>query len=300
MSSHSRLPRILCLHGSGSNAEIFKCQTRLIRHQLRGSFEFVFVDGPFLSDPGPGILPTFAEDGPFFQWAAKHSGQDETRAVQHVLGNVAQQPGSERFVGLLGFSQGTRVVAGVLRAQQRGALKLGGRRPVQFRFGVLCMGGGRACFPMELVSPTAPAAKVVDREDALIQMPTLHVHGLTDPIYPKSKELVVQFFAPQSATVLEVDAGHHLPRRTQDVACVCRQILELYLRSQPPSSGFTSQPQASPETLDSAMIRRAATPHMRSLSRFSTDTIAYSNLRNAFPRQDANATTSVRSLAELT
>ncbi|KAF3349539.1 Sorting nexin mvp-1 [Verticillium dahliae VDG2] len=42
------LPRILCLHGGGVNADIFAAQARALIARLAPYFRLVFVDGPFL------------------------------------------------------------------------------------------------------------------------------------------------------------------------------------------------------------------------------------------------------------
>ena len=39
-ASNLALPRLLCLHGGGTNARIFYSQTRALRAQLRSQFRF--------------------------------------------------------------------------------------------------------------------------------------------------------------------------------------------------------------------------------------------------------------------
>src|SRR5271169_5143167 len=62
------LPTILCLHGHGTSATIFEAQTRNIRSALRSQFKFVYIDAPYESEPGPGVLPCFADSGPYYTW----------------------------------------------------------------------------------------------------------------------------------------------------------------------------------------------------------------------------------------
>lgn len=47
------LPRILCLHGGGTNAKIFHAQCRVLRAELKGIFRLCFAEAPFPSKPGP-------------------------------------------------------------------------------------------------------------------------------------------------------------------------------------------------------------------------------------------------------
>ena len=62
------LPRILCLHGGGANAEAFRLQTRGLFRLLGATFRFVFPDAPYLSPPDPRIMPTYAHLQPFRRW----------------------------------------------------------------------------------------------------------------------------------------------------------------------------------------------------------------------------------------
>ncbi|KAJ5177734.1 Serine hydrolase FSH [Penicillium coprophilum] len=49
------MPRILCLHGHGTSASIFKSQTAAFRSKLDESYVFDFIDAPFHSQSAPGI-----------------------------------------------------------------------------------------------------------------------------------------------------------------------------------------------------------------------------------------------------
>jgi hypothetical protein len=50
----SAVMRFLCLHGMGTNGQIFEAQLSSIRNQLVGQHEFVFPDGEFECEPAPG------------------------------------------------------------------------------------------------------------------------------------------------------------------------------------------------------------------------------------------------------
>ncbi|KAK3381175.1 serine hydrolase FSH [Podospora didyma] len=47
--------KILCLHGAGTSAAIFKSQTAAFRSKLGPEYTFEFLDGPFPGTPAPGI-----------------------------------------------------------------------------------------------------------------------------------------------------------------------------------------------------------------------------------------------------
>jgi hypothetical protein len=84
--------------------------------------------GPFPSAAGPGILPFFEGCGPYKRWVppTEKSSANATKVgegpssmpvevedlVRTTVQNIKSKGG--HVVGLIGFSQGTRVVAGLL------------------------------------------------------------------------------------------------------------------------------------------------------------------------------------------
>ena len=139
--SDDHLPRLLCLHGGGTSAMIFKIQTRRLQWLLRSYFKFVFVDSPFHSGPGPGVLPAFAGCEPYFRWLNPESltPEQDQRHVRRVLMKAMKDDGGE-FVGVLGFSQGGRLTAGLLADQEEGNAWEGMRH---WKFGVMLCGSYR-------------------------------------------------------------------------------------------------------------------------------------------------------------
>ncbi|KAL4984145.1 hypothetical protein BDW68DRAFT_190720 [Aspergillus falconensis] len=61
------LPRILCLHGGGVTAKVFRLQSRTLIKQLQPHFRLCFADGLFLSEPGPCMIPTYQHYAPFHE-----------------------------------------------------------------------------------------------------------------------------------------------------------------------------------------------------------------------------------------
>jgi hypothetical protein len=62
------LPRILCLHGGGTNAKIFRAQCRVLRAELGSKFRLCFAEAPFSSQPGPVCIDpiSFKDHHPLF------------------------------------------------------------------------------------------------------------------------------------------------------------------------------------------------------------------------------------------
>ena len=149
-------PRIACFHGGGSNSSVYAIQCSRLQAQIDDILEFVYFEAPFERGAGPGILPFFAEYAPFKSWfeadvngveLADGSGFDDhwTSGIDRVQSLMKEKSQGGEWVGAMGFSQGSRVVGGLLLDQQ---LREDAGLPKQFdfKFGMLCM-GSRA--PME-------------------------------------------------------------------------------------------------------------------------------------------------------
>src|SRR5690349_3348108 len=71
-------PRILCLHGGGTNGKIMKIQCRALRPKLEASFRLVYVDAPFITHAGPGVGVVYAGLAPFRNWMPGTIEPDES------------------------------------------------------------------------------------------------------------------------------------------------------------------------------------------------------------------------------
>ncbi|KAH8684756.1 serine hydrolase FSH [Tricladium varicosporioides] len=211
----SSLPIILCLHGGGTNSTIFNVQTVRLQRVLSTSFRFIFLDGPFITTAGPGVMPIFDGCDPFFRWMKtnddKYRIAPETRrliesAIVGVEGNV---------VGVLGFSQGSRLAAGLLWEQQFSDVKLAGG--YKFKFGALFNG----------IAPPM-TENLSEDEKKMITIPTMHVVGIEDQWAEDTRELYESYFDKETAVKFEFDYGHHLPVAEDQTAKVAAEILRMY------------------------------------------------------------------------
>jgi predicted esterase len=217
--AQKQLPRILCLHGGGASAIIFRIQTYRLRRQLQQHFRFIFIDAPHESTPGPGVLPVFEGAGPFFEWASWQHTEDgrtaearETAVVELLDRALAQQEDGEApFVGIMGFSQGARVAAGLLLRKQNPAA-----RDSHLRFGVLLAG----TYP-----PICPPSPSTSHRN-VIRVPTVHMHGSDDPHLAESKTLLAESCDLAVASLMEFKGGHHLPASPDDTKRLAEMILQ--------------------------------------------------------------------------
>ncbi|KAF7719428.1 FSH1 domain-containing protein [Penicillium ucsense] len=125
MQTAEQKPAILCFHGHGSNGEIFKTQSQKIVRLLSPRFQFLFLDSPITtSQAGVGVQPHYAHIKPFRRWhqdentiglfdATMEDVQRERKVVRDhlrlVIERERRQGAGAGVVGVMGFSQGTRV-----------------------------------------------------------------------------------------------------------------------------------------------------------------------------------------------
>ncbi|KAK8097461.1 serine hydrolase FSH [Apiospora sp. TS-2023a] len=249
------LPRILCLHGGGTNAVIFRAQCRQLSQKLEPYFRLVYAEAPYSSKPGPDVVSVYADYGPFkrwLRWMPEHPEVEERAAREAIEASITRAMeddddiASGPWVGLLGFSQGAKLAASLLYRQQVRTEKLAGRRNdvgnTDFKFAVLMAGRAPivALDPPELVSRSSmlgdcaeialkgpPDLMDMVNEEHVLRLPTIHVHGTLDEGLPLHRELLDKYCCPETARVLEWPGGHRVPLKSTDVNPLVDQMLDV-------------------------------------------------------------------------
>ncbi|KAK2042690.1 hypothetical protein LZ31DRAFT_555888 [Colletotrichum somersetense] len=231
------LPRILCLHGGGTNARIFGAQCRALRRQLGPSFRLVFADAPFPSPAGPDVTSVYGDSewGPFRSWFPAHAATTPATLDEHAIASLDAWLASAirdddglgatgKLIGLLGFSQGAKVAGSLLlrcQRQRRHASSSssngdGCPRLTDVCFAVLL--AGRA----PLLSMDATSS---DAHPDVLTLPTVHVHGLNDAGLSLHRDLLHRCCDAGTARLVEWDGDHRVPIKTGDVAAVVAEVL---------------------------------------------------------------------------
>ncbi|KAL4864221.1 hypothetical protein BDV12DRAFT_189091 [Aspergillus spectabilis] len=239
------LPRILCLHGGGTNSRIFHAQCRSISSSLKGHFRLIFAEAPFISGPGPDVESVYAEWGPFRSWVRPTVAgaipvvwgpeSVDAEAVNLAISNAINADDSlgatGRVVGLLGFSQGARKAACILLRQQhvnakqnRGDMHTLMRTTsrIEYKFAVLFAGRG----PLVALGKghRDGSNHLVNTEQ--LQLPTIHVHGRRDPGLSLHQALLHEHCAMNTTRLIEWDGNHRVPIKNKDVKPVIAAILD--------------------------------------------------------------------------
>ncbi|KAF2419566.1 hypothetical protein EJ08DRAFT_642576 [Tothia fuscella] len=219
---------LLCLHGTGSNGRIFRLQMSQIRLALKDEFEFVFVDAPYPAPAGPGVLPMFQGADPFFGWFRGEDATMEARieAVDMAVRNgvkeweSAKKDVNTKIVGVIAFSEGALVASLLLWQQQLGQIPWLPR--LQFAVLVCCY------FAQEVSVHLIAEARKHGMDKALINVPTLHVHGRRDFALSRARKLIATHYAPEFVELLEFDGGHQLPSTSADRQKLVARILNMF------------------------------------------------------------------------
>ncbi|KAK3073507.1 hypothetical protein LTR53_004846 [Teratosphaeriaceae sp. CCFEE 6253] len=214
------LPRILCLHGGGVTAEIFRLQSRsLIKY-----------------------LPAFRLDyGPFrrwLRWLPEHPAIDDESAVEEVFYNIKTakdgDEGTGPWVGMLGFSQGAKLASSLLYEQQV-HIEKEGKAETDYKFAVLLAGRSPiVSFSDRSRSDATVAAGAISEgfhyEGAsphVLRLPTIHVHGLNDAGLHLHRKMLRQYHDPSAVTVIEWDGTHRVPIKKTDVEPIAAAIYKV-------------------------------------------------------------------------
>ncbi|KAG5919294.1 hypothetical protein E4U42_006558 [Claviceps africana] len=254
------LPRILCLHGGGVNAHVFRLQCRGLFRALGDSFRFVFPDAPYCSPADPSIMPTYAHLQPFRRWLRWNQDQPNPGAEairRNIDGALREAMARDDAVGatgdwvaIMGFSQGAKIAASVLLSQQLRTTKFGPRQAgTNFKFAVLL--AGRA--PLISLDPELTDSLALADADELttgafsqvtgsflrgseehrLSLPTIHVHGTQDAGLEDHRRLLTDYCREGTTRLVEWDGDHRVVIQETDVARVAQEILML---SKDPSS----------------------------------------------------------------
>ncbi|KAI3321757.1 serine hydrolase FSH [Xylariaceae sp. AK1471] len=188
------LPKIFCLHGSGTSATIFRIQAIRLSRILQPHFELVYVDGFIDTPPGPGVLPFFEGMEPYKRWLTDKVGHEE-RPWSDLDKLVELFNRNGPFVGIIAFSQGAKAATHLLRwLEQRGQ---------QLYFAALF--GGTV--PFRLAAGTEEWAELIK---PTIITRSIHVIGDDDP-WRSESEALMDHYDKTSRSLIRFKGGHHMP-----------------------------------------------------------------------------------------
>jgi len=224
----------LCLHGMGTNNEIFKLHTSAIRRLLGPEHTYDFVEGTVNCRPAPGVerlqsIPlqfTDSEDTGFYMYLDVRS-VDSIKSALEDLADYVETAGP--FDGVMAFSQGAGLAAGLIiqQAQKNPTTYL--FRPI-FKCAIFFSGG----IPGDPASLERGTLRLMsgEQDGEVIQVPTAHIWGNKDTQYPEFGPVLAGLSSEANRETVIWDGGHEVPGIsgkgvTEAVAAIKKTLLRV-------------------------------------------------------------------------
>ncbi|KAI9040231.1 uncharacterized protein KD926_008432 [Aspergillus affinis] len=216
--------RVLCLHGIGTNCEIFEAQTAALRYQLRHAFNFEFIGGEHPWPAARGIAEVFGRDEVCYSYF-DGTPSGALSAVEDLADYVAE---NGPFDAIMGFSLGaTLSVMFLFNWSKLGFVES------PFKFAILLS----SCLPCDWDALQMRRLEFMDptQVTAPIKVPTIHCWSPQDTEYPGESRLVMEMCDASNRVNLQHSAGHNPPTQPGEVDKLAQVILDV--------SKITTQPQ---------------------------------------------------------
>ncbi|XP_050253312.1 uncharacterized protein LOC126699500 [Quercus robur] len=204
-----RKPRFLCLHGFRTSGEILKTQvTMKWPESVTQKLDLVYLDAPFPCQGKSEVEGIF--DPPYYEWFQFNKEFTEYTNFDECLAYIEDYMiKNGPFDGLLGFSQGAILSAGLPGLQAQGVTF---KKVPKIKF-LIIVGGAKF-----------RAASLADKAYSTpIQCPSLHFLGETDFLKEYGKELLEKCVDP---VVIHHPKGHTIPRLDEKGLQIMESFLE--------------------------------------------------------------------------
>ncbi|MRV72593.1 AMP-binding protein [Duganella sp. FT92W] len=266
-------PRLLALHGSGSNRAVTAMQLENLGISAAG-YDVIHVEGTLaVNEPGPGLQGLVA--GPWYSWIPR-DGADGTVAPE-VLRNalcdailkvatVLENEGP--FDGVYGFSQGGVIATLINGLPHDEALqaalrqRAGGVIPFVLTHGAPFGSAVIACAAAPFPWTELRARAGLGQAPAMLPaIPTLHLIGRKDGYKAWSESLALALHTTAS-DVLYLDDGHEINRLHRDDAALCARVRGCFM-----GAGAVSAPASAPSGANQAEWMTSSALSARSVAR---------------------------------
>ncbi|KAF7621590.1 hypothetical protein AFLA_011884 [Aspergillus flavus NRRL3357] len=218
----ARKLKVLCLHGMGTNSEVFEAQTApvaALRYHLGQDFEYDFVDGEYHCPAARGISEIFGNNQPYYSYFDGSAGS----AMKAVRDLYVYTNENGPFDAVMGFSLGAALaVMLLLHFDQLQAA--GGQVPVSspFKCAILLCG----VLPYNLSGLLRGWKQFLHPRDPgnVIRIPTVHAWSPNDVDYARHSRLLMQMCDPANRIDVAHCAGHGVPSRGEELTKLARAI----------------------------------------------------------------------------
>jgi len=190
--------RVLCLHGFRTSGSILEKQVGKWDRSVLERLDLCFLDAPFPAEGKSDVEDHFPP--PYYEWFQFNREFTEYRNMDECMAYIEEYMIEHGpFDGLLGFSQGAILSAGLAGLQSKG-LALTKVPPLQF---VIIVSGGK--FKSNNISQAAYSSA--------IKCPSVHFLGEKDFLKPFGEDLLGSFVDP---VVIKHPRAHTVPRLDEE------------------------------------------------------------------------------------
>ncbi|PVH96912.1 hypothetical protein DM02DRAFT_730921 [Periconia macrospinosa] len=220
--------RFLCLHGNGTNSSVLNVQTAVLRHELEDEHTYEFVEATLEAPMSEGVETMTAPGHSFYGY---YNPQD----LSTLHGSLSQLDDYIATYGpfdvLMGFSAGAVLAAAYLLQRESRRQKLSETEESDVTAGV-CLNPYApircAVFLASAESANELRYLGLDKQQAVIQLPTAHIYGTKDDIAPTGGKDLSHVCDALVRTVVVHQGGHEIPRKeavTEAVHAIRRTLL---------------------------------------------------------------------------
>ncbi|TEY78487.1 hypothetical protein BOTCAL_0048g00130 [Botryotinia calthae] len=199
--------RFLCLHGAGTNSQIFEFQTASLRHELGGDHVYEFVDGLIPCEPFAGMscrLQDFiSSDSDYLAYYEPNNSTSFSKAKSDLKTYIDEEG---PFDGVIAFSQGSSLAAVVMIEQHvRQAAKFDATSTTTQPFRCAVFLSARLPY---VDAGYHPQCHGMLTSEELIVVPTVHIWGAKDKIEP-DQHLALSKICKRQTRYIFVHGGEH-------------------------------------------------------------------------------------------
>ncbi|EEF48586.1 esterase AGAP003155 [Ricinus communis] len=207
-AENAKKPRFLCLHGFRTSGEILKKQIHKWPESLLQNLDLVFLDAPYPANGKSEVEGIF--DPPYYEWFQFNAEFTEYTNFDECLAYIEDfMIKNGPFDGLLGFSQGAILSAGLPGLQANGVALT---KVPKIKY-LIIIGGAK--FRAPSVAEKAYLSP--------IQCPSLHFLGEMDYLRPYGLELLESCVDP---VVIHHPKGHTIPRLDEKSRAIMHSFIE--------------------------------------------------------------------------
>ncbi|KAI2783794.1 serine hydrolase FSH [Daldinia loculata] len=217
--------RFLCLHGSGTNSQIFETQTAALRYELGDHHTYEFVEGTLPSTVAPEFDGMVSSKDEFFSYIDLNN-KESYISILKDLDNYISEEGP--FDAILAFSQGAMIAATYIVWKARQNPKQQRMTPT-FKCAIFLSAWDAYDPDLLLQGILRPLTPLTDKE--AIRIPTAHIWGLGDASSTKASN-VSEICVPDMRQVYVHHGSHEIPGARMNAAVkfsvrIIRRVISL-------------------------------------------------------------------------